>query len=231
MYEAAQIRERILEGLAQHLEGFRYQVRAVKGWIANEWENGTVTVDPSDVLDEVYDPYYRAISGRRDQIDDEAAHRAPETRTALRDLNREYWQRKAVLDAEIAEATADLEAKKEVLSDLHISLEAMYEQTRHEMVPNFEPAEFADPEEAFAHIEGNGGWREWMEEQQIDVVKPGALTEAAQQHGRYVWRPDWQERERIREWMEECLVGDLWYSTPVGPGKTPEEMIREALGQ
>jgi hypothetical protein len=234
IYDPDQVRERILQGLAHYLDGFSYQVRAVKGWIANEYENGDwEPEDPGDALDEVYDPYYETIDERRHQIDDEAESRAPEARAALRRLNREYWERRKPIDAEIEEETADLEAKKEALSELSRNLETMYRNERDLLLgmPNVGETDFDDPQEAFAHIEDNGGWREWMEQQQIEIVNPHALTEAAQQHGRYVWQPDWEERERIREWMADHLIAELWYDDPDGPGQTPEEMIAEVLGE
>ena len=152
---------------------------------------------------------------------------------ALRELLRDYWAQRRPLDAEVAEATADLEEKKQALGRLEGNLKALYEQERDLLLgmPNVESAEFDDPQEAFTDIEDNGGWREWMEQQQIEIVQPGALTEVAQQHGRYVWRPEREERERIREWMAGCLIAELSYDDPDGPDKTPEEMIREALGE
>lgn len=234
MYKAAQIRERILEGLAERIDGFSYQVRAVKGWIVNEYESGDwEPEDPGDALDEVYDPYYEAIDERRSQIDEEAEARAPEARAALRELLQNYWAQRRPLDAEVAEATADLEKQKQILGLLENNLKALYDQEHALLLgmPNVESAEFRNPQEAFAHIEDNGGWREWMEQQQIEIVQPGALTEAAQRHGRYIWQPEWAERESIREWMADYLIAEVSYDDPDGPDQSPEEMIREALGE
>ncbi len=233
IYKPSQIRERILEGLAEHLDGFSYQVRGVKSYIADSWENGYwPQPDPADGVHEVYQPYFDAIESEREWIQVEEAKRAPEARRQKAELLAEYQRKIRELDAIIEEATIDLRARQRDLDALEGDLDKRVEREIDVLAsePLVESADYDSPDEAFIEIESNGGWRQWVEEQGITAIDSSALTEAANEHRCFEWKPDRDEAKILNDWIQEYLIPEIYYPDPEGPSETPEELIARALG-
>lgn len=225
IYTGRQIRDRIITGLCQHLEGFEYQVRplkeAIKTGFSKAWER--VGEDLRDEIGEVYQPYYGAIEEAIDGLQEDKANRTLEEEKRLRELYREV----ATLNYQKEQKTADLTAAISRLEDLRHDVERQQEAEYMGIWADANADK--NPVDLAQEIENNGGWRGWFDELGMDdCLGTDDLIRFGQRHQRVSWQPSWDDRDKITDWVSDN-AGMGWYGDPQGPDKTPEELIEGAL--
>jgi len=229
MYEAAQIRERILEGLAQHIDGFPYQVRELKDSIRGLYDSAwrAFVAGIYDDVEVTYEPYFDAIDAERQELEQAKAHRAPHVRQRMRELHREL----AACEARVREATADLDAQQGVLRSLRGKLTEDKQNEANKLIEWVQDVGCDGPDEVIARIESNGGWQHWAEEHLDHTVTGEWLADDARHHRRFSWALQYDDRRWLTNWLAQRIQNTTVEAFAEGPDKTPEEMIREALGE
>lgn len=225
MYKTDQIRDKILDGLSQYIDGFEYQKAQLETAVNREYSEAWRTLSDAfaESVNEVFDPYFEAIDGAMESLRAERAQRAPEARRRKRELLRQI----AELDSAIEAATVDIAAQEGALANLSSTL---YDEAYHEDIHDYLSADDCPAaDDLIGEIEANGGWRRWVDSLQIRALDGAALAEAARQKGSaFEWQPDPDERHRIQDWITQHFptVPD-----PVGPDVSPEKLIEESLGR
>ena len=230
MYTGAQIRDKIIDGLSQHVDGFAYQVEQLKEMLRDEYEEGYFPHDgPGESVHEVYEPYHDAISEMYDHLGLESLKIAPVERARIRELEKEIRQ----LEAVIEDKTSGIDRQMSALTRLHGELEEEAETEIEELAaaPSLGDCTFASLKDAIKHIEENGGWQSWADEVGIRIVKSEDLADCARQRRAYHWHPDHGELGYIRDWIEENLIPETSYGDPDGPDESLEQLIGRTLGE
>lgn len=232
IYTPAQVREKILAGLAGHIDVFPYQVREIKDYIQTEYGQRWWHPDrpDEDIIDELYRPYHDAIAQAKKQVGCEMLTRAPEERAQIAEIwkqIRELEQKKARLWEIVTLKTSDLQEKLDGLDTLDVEIERMAENEVERLVDSatITPPDFDSPGDAFEDIESNGGWRGWVDDVGVRLMDAQEMHEVAQRHDLYTWYPSGYERNNVTAWMEEHFTPDADYEDATGPELSPEEML------
>lgn len=227
IYNDEQIRGKIIDGLSKHIESFPYQIRPLKEEISDRYDPAwqTLTQDVSDRVDGAYDPYHDAIREAQERLEVERAQRAPDARAKKREL----YQRIQELDSIIERETADIDLKARRLSELEGRLREEARTEYEGLVWSLQNWDIPAPEDLIRHVEKNGGWKNWVDELEIENLANGAIAEAARQHRRFSWQPRYTEVRQIQNWIEERLGNEAPYLDPDGPETPPEMLIEQTL--
>lgn len=225
VYSAAQIRDKILRSLAEHIEGFPYQVRPLKDTLESEqdkvwsdyWEGCEEDVN------EVYQPYYDAIEEERQALE---IARIEASKDELAEIAGLQDRIDEVRD-QIREKTVDVSEKEWALKGLVSLIDIWANDSRQEIASCIK--DYPSEDDLVARIEQNGGWRSWAEELRIEIVGPEALVEAANRHRRLDWNPDQTERGAVRDWIADVVDDEAVFGCPAGPSDEPRELIEQAL--
>lgn len=228
IYSTTQIRERIISGLAEHLEAFPYQVRALKESVKTEYDRAL-----SELVDHVgngvsaaYEQYFNAIDWERERLKVERAKRAPEARRRMVELQAEIEFLEGIIERE----TSDLNAQDAALSSLAEQLEDASWEEQQALVEYLRRcSDLPSPGDIIAYIEHNGGWRRWVDELGLSVAENRHLADDARQHRSFSWQLGWRERQEIRDWLKDKIEDAAPYLEPGGPGGPPEALIARAL--
>lgn len=222
IYEPAQIREKILQGLAEHIDGFPYQLRPIRQafGIAHEEVWSEHCHHAKRMLDYEYQPYYSAIRATFEKLDVVEATRAVEERRRIRELRKEIDRLMGV----VGEKTADIDAQRDTLLQLENKLGEQQAAAWNEA-----EIELRGVDELIETIEQNGGWRDWAEDLPLTILGGEAVADAARHRNSFYWRPDESEQDLIRDWIWDKGEPSSWWPDDTTPAESPEEWVAQAL--
>jgi len=224
IYTWDQIRDRIIDGLCVHLDGFDYQVRGLRKAIELGYDTAhrTIADEVRDEVETVFEPYRSALSEAQRKI-----YQAKAERTWSEDREiAKLWEDIGRLEEQKSALTSDLDEAAGRLSLLDDQLTDMSEDA----ISNLWSAVDCDlsASDLIRSIEQGNGWRDLAAELGIN----GGLTQtdlaASGQNGEPVkWGANRTDQVAIDGWVYEEL--DATWPDPVGPTQTPEAMVQEAL--
>lgn len=225
IYTPSQIRERIIQGLCAHLDGFAYQVRALREAVEASHERALELAQEEARQDvaEAYTPFYEAIEDKTDEITDLIHERTADENKRISDL----WAEISRVEEEKAAKTADLAAKLRQLDLLRVQLEEEQEQ-EFNAVWLRRGVDLQSPGELVHRVESNGGWRHFAESiGVVDRLATEDLIAFARQRQSIAWQLDEGRRALVARWARR-EIGVNW-PAPTGPDDEPDELIDQAL--
>lgn len=224
IYSPRQIRERIIAGLCERLDGFAFQVRALRESVR---QGHAAALDGyrdqlEQQVDDRYEPYYEAIQQAIDDLKAQAAQRVENELRRIEELRAEI----EALEAQAAAKVADLNASKTSLDTLRYELET---EAAEEVAELWETAEASPAAEALVMgVESNGGWRHFADQVGIDDRLTATHLARCGQRGEPVtWSPSWYAQQSVNLWaygMVDCV-----WNAPDGPDESPAVLIQQAL--
>ena len=219
IYRPSQLRELIVEGLCQHLDGFAYQVRgltmAITRGETNAWKSAGAELRAE--IDELYESYYEAISEKENQIDEEIAGRTEDEDRRIRELYRAIRN----LEAVKKEKTEDLGRQKDALDCLHDRLREMESNAFSQARDNSTCETTAS--DLIRQMGNNDDWSQLADECGVGRLTKTDLVRFAERRAPVRWWPSREEQEAIDEWVARQL--EITYGDPYAPAGSPEDWI------
>ena len=226
IYTWEQIRERIIDGLCAHLDGFGYQVRALRRAIELGYDTAGQTMGDEirNEAENVFEPYRSALAEAQRNLYRAKAERTREEDGRITELYEEMRQ----LEKDKLAKTSDLDEVTGRLSALDDRLTDMTEMAITDVWWAVDCDKSAS--DLIRSIEQGKGWREFAAELGINggLTRQDLAASGRRKHGPVEWKPDRTDQEDIDDWVYEEL--DPSWPDVVGPTQTPEAMVQEALG-
>ena len=223
IYKDAQIRTRIVEGLARHLDGFGYQVRGLKSAVVRglEDEKRSVRSGWGDDIDEEYAPYHEAIDEALYAIERERVQLVRPEVARIETLQREIEG----IREEMEEKTAEITLRVERLNAVTRVIKQAEENETMSMWG------FPCKEEVLEAAESDGGMRVWAKELGLGMLGAGELVAAGEKGGPVGWYPSRADEEKIGEWLRDEVCAEFEVDAPDGLDSEDEKLVENVLGR
>lgn len=224
IYTPKQIRDRIIKGLSEHLDGFAYQVRMLREAVREGHEAAIEQAESEarESVDAVYIPYHEAIEEKAAELEAVAAERTADETAQIKDLQRKI----AEIEAKKREKTADLLAQMARLETLRTLLD---EQQEEEAEIVWSAARWSvESDDLLRKIEDNGGWQDFAAQLGLSQrLQANDLIAFGQSGEPVTWGMDKQYRVRVFQWARDEL--DIYWPEPTGPEDAPEAWVTAHL--
>lgn len=198
-YSAEQVRERILRGLAAHIDGFEYQVEGLELALEQQhskWENG-LDYRAQDAVDRLLEPYQNAVDEQMDRLRVARAGIGPSLQRQIKVHHEELERLHLALRKQIKD------------SGIHGEIEVLRDWTENVRDVSISwTGEQKSLEELRENITDNGGWRGWAEELDLQIIDADILVKRARAHRGFSYETTVGDDGKIFEWIDdEC---DMW---------------------
>ena len=225
IYTWEQIRERIIDGLCAHLDGFGYQVRALRRAIELGYDTAGQTMGDEirNAAENVFEPYRSALAEAQRNL-----YRKKAELTRKEDGRiTEHYEAIQQLEKEKLAKTSDLDEVTGRLSALDDRLTDMTETAITDVWWAVDCDKSAS--DLIRSIEQGKGWREFAAELGINggLTRQDLAASGRRKHQPVKWEPDRTDQEDIDDWVYEAL--DPTWPDVEAPTQTPEAMVQAAL--
>lgn len=219
IYTPAQLRERILTGLAEHIDGFEYQKSHLKKAVGKHYIKAVDDFwdDYNEVSDEEYHPYFEAIYDAQRELEYWQDQRAPELRKRKKELEIEI----EAIDEKIAEACSDLTEEWIRLENLREWLAIQ----KQEADTYIDVSGMPSLEDVVDIATSTGDWLKFVDILDIEKIGGEELADFARNHENVEWEPEYGEGEKIQGWISDHLPGLPGVDKP---NASPEDLVEAA---
>lgn len=211
VYTETQIRERLIRALAEHVDGFKYQLRDLMATIALYYDSAYKSAVNEFVEAVISDreSEYEEIEKQRDQLQLERAERTADESDQIKEL---YHQIKGLERAKIAKCQ-DIDKRLRELDERESATDASIaderQQLRNDIKDSRDSGDIPVADDLIEGLDDDGteddklaGWREWTKEEVgFAILDTEDVYDRAMQRHELVYGFDPMSNHRIRDWI------------------------------